>query len=444
MTWSAEADAVFARWLLAALAPVVVVAPLRWAVLAWLLATHLDATGSGVASHAGVGWLNAFKAVVLPAWLLWRLRKAGGWLQRSWVSRCWLALAAWAAASALWSPYPLAALKLAAGMAAIFMSLLMLERAARAGLLDDRALRLFLLGSLALALVQTLVFADGSFGYAGRGMPQRFTSFVGAQQFAALMAAMLCWLLWARGVSGRWRTAGVLGLFAALAANGSRTWTLGALLALLLHAALARFRWAQLMRIAAAIALLVSVPAIRRGIAERTAGEEPANRLTATASALLKGEDRADGMGLGTARFRLGIYRGVWQAMREGGLREWLLGRGAGSGAQVAMRLFPYAYRPETLDANRVVHNEWLRVSYEMGLAGLALWLAVLSGLALFAWRARVQPEGMALAAYLPALLLGVTAENVVDGAGNAVTTGLLVLAARAAACAGEGQAGRT
>lgn len=442
--WSVEADAVFARWLLLALTPLVVAAPLRWAVLAWLCMTHLDATGSGVASHAGVGWLNAFKAVVLPAWLLVRLRGVDGWLHRSRASGCWLALAAWAGTSAAWSPFPLAALKLGAGMIAILLALLMLERAARAGLLDDRTLAIFLLASLALALVQTILFADGSFGYAGRGMPQRFTSFVGAQQFAALLTATLCWLLWAPALRAPWRTVGVLALFAALAANGSRTWTLGALVAMAVHAVWGKLRWPHLARIAAAIVILVSVPAIRRGITQRSPGEEPANRLTATASALLKGEDRPDGMGLGTARFRLGMYRGVWAAMRKGGVREWILGRGGGAGAQIAMRLFPYAYRQETLDANRVVHNEWLRVSYELGLPGLALWLGALFGLVWLAWRARMRPQGMALAAYLPALLLGLTAENILDGAGNAVTAGLLILAARAAACAGPVQAGRT
>ncbi|MCS7315453.1 MAG: O-antigen ligase family protein [Bryobacterales bacterium] len=445
MTWSTEPDAVFARWLLLALAPAVLAAPLRWAVLAWLLMTNLDATGSGVASHAGVGWLNALKAVVLPAWLLVRLRRVPGSLHRNWASHCWLALAVCAAGSACWSPYPLAAVKLAVGMAAVLLALLGLERAALGRGLDEATLRRFLLGSLALALVQSLGFADGSFGYAGRGMPQRFTSFVAAQQFAALLTAMLCWLLWTPAMKETWRTVGVLVLFAALAANGSRTWTLGALVALGLHAVLARLRWPYLLRIVAAVAILASVPAIRRGVERRAAAEEPANRLTATASALLKGRDRADGMGLGTARFRMEMYRGVWGAMREGGLREWVLGRGVGSAAQVATAVFPRAYRPESLDVNRVVHNEWLRLSYELGLVGLGLFLAVIAGLARLAWEARSHPEGMALASYLPALLLGLTAENVLDGAGNVVTSGLLVLIACAArARAGGGGAVRT
>ena len=433
MTGSAEPDAVCARWLLLALAPIVLAAPLRWAIAAWLVMTNLDATGSGVASHAGVGWLNAFKAVALPAWLLVRLRGVRHVIPGGWPARLWLALAAWAGVSALWSPYPLAAVKLAAGMAGILLAVAMLESALRRGVLDDRSIFWFLFASLTLALVQTIFFGDGSFGYAGRGMPQRFTSFVAAQQFAALLAAMVCWTLWAPQWSEKRRTILLLALFAALAANGSRTWTLGALIALGIATLVNRPRWPNLARVAVVIAILMSVPAIRRGLHRQPAGEPP-NRLTATAYALVRGEDRADGMGLGTARFRLRLYQGVWDAWRTGGGKGWWIGHGTGSGAQVAQRLFPYAYRSESLDPNRVVHNEWLRVTYELGIIGLLLWLGVLAGLVHLAWSRRPDRSAMALLSYLPALLLGLTAENVIDGAGNVVTTGLLLLVARAAA----------
>jgi hypothetical protein len=433
VTGSSELDAVFARWLLLALVPIVLAAPLRWAVAAWLLMTNLDATGSGVASHASVGWLNALKAVALPAWLMVRLRGVRNVIPTGWPGRLWLALAAWAGLSALWSPYPLAALKLAAGMAAILLALVTLERALRRGVLDDSTILWFLLASILLALLQTVLFGDGSFGYAGRGMPQRFTSFVAAQQFAALLAAMVCWTLWTPQGGEKRRTTLLLALFAALAANGSRTWTLGALVALGGYVLIHRPRWLNLARAAAVIVILMSVPAIRRGLHRQPTGEPP-NRLTATAYALVRGEDRADGMGLGTARFRLRLYQGVWDAWRTGGWKGWLIGHGTGSGAQVAQRLFPYAYRTESLDPNRVVHNEWLRVGYELGGVGLLLWLGMLGGLVHFAWSRRADGSAMALLSYLPALVLGLSAENVIDGAGNVVTTGLLVLVARAAA----------
>ncbi len=436
---ASEPDVLFARALLAVLIPVVLAAPLRWAAAAWLVMTNLDASGSGGAATAQVGWLNAVKALVLPGWLLWRLRRVPGHLESSLGGRAWLLLAIYAGLSALWSEFPLAGAKLAAGMAGILLAGMALERAARAGALDEGVIFRFLAASLALAVFQTVFFADGSFGFAGRGMPQRLTSFVSAQQFAALLAALLAWLLWVPRLHPGLRTAMVLGLFAALAANGSRTWSAGALLILLIHTACRGRNRGGLLRLAAAVLLLVSVPAARRGLLRQPAAE-PANRLAATASALLTGQDRADGMGLGTARFRLAMYRGAVAAMSRNTTWQWIFGHGSGSGGRLGLELFPYAYRPESLDANRVIHNEWLRAAYEWGALGELLWACTLGALAAFAWRERHRPQGAALLAYLPALLLGVSAENVMDGAGNAVTAGPLVLLAFALAACSDDQ----
>jgi hypothetical protein len=430
-------DVLFARGLLAVLIPVALAAPMRWAVAAWLVMTNLDASGSGGPATAQVGWLNAVKAVALPGWLLLRLRRVPGRLESSLGGRAWLLLAIYAGLSALWSEFPLAGAKLAAGMAGILLAGMALERAARTGALEQGLILRFLAASLGLALFQTVFFADGSFGFAGRGMPQRLTSFVSAQQFAALLAALLAWLLWVPKVRPGLRTALGLGLFAALAANGSRTWSAGALVILLIHTVTCRRDLAGFLRVAAAVLLLVSVPAVRRGLAKQPAAE-PANRLTATASALLTGQDRADGMGLGTARFRLAMYRGVMEAMSRNTASQWIFGRGSASGGRLGLELFPYAYRAESLDANRVIHNEWLRAAYEWGAIGELLWACTLGATAVFAWRQRRRPEGAALLAYLPAFLLGASAENVMDGAGNAVTAGLLVLVALALAAGRE------
>lgn len=427
-----DSDVLAAGILLAALTPLVLFGPLRWAVLGWLVMAQLDASGSGRATYAQLGWLNAFKSVAAPLWLLWRLRAVPSALHRSWVARAWLLLAGYALTASLWSPFPLAGVKMAVGMVAMLASLVAMEKAVRAGALGTRTLAVFTLATLLLAAVHVAAFGDGSFGFAGRGMPARFTSFVAAQQYAALLAALIAWTLWRRDLPSRLGEALTPALFAALAANGSRTWSLGALATVSIHAGASR-RWTSWLRVAIAVALLASVPAMRRGLAKQAEGE-PANRLTATASAILTGEDRAGGMGLGTLRFRLAMYRGVLEEMRSSPLRTWCLGHGSGSGGSLAVRLFPWAYRLESLDANRVIHNEWLRVLYEWGAVGAALWAAVVGGVLVFAWRRRRDAAGAALFSYVPAWMLGLTMENLLDGAGNAVTTGFLLLVAQAAA----------
>lgn len=439
--WIDAGAAGFAGLLFWLLLPAVLAAPMRWAVLAWLLMTNLDATGSGQASNLNLGWINGVKAVLLPGWLVFRLRRVPGESAGTFGAKAWLVLAVYAATATLWSPFPLAGIKLAAGMAAIMLALAALEKAARTGSLDRTVMLGFLAGSLVLALVNALFFADGSFGFAGRGLPPRFTSFVAAQQYAALLAALVCWLLWAPGDWPRLRPALVLLVFAALAANGSRTWSLGTLVALGIYTWTTRRRLQGYILLAAAVAVLAAVPSIKRG-AIRPGASDPANRLTATASAILTGQDTPRGTGLGTMRFRLTLYRGVLDELRNSEPWRLLAGHGTAGGGRIALRLFPQAYRPESLDANRVMHDEWLRAAYEWGAVGLGLFLAALAGLAWFAvqaWREEPEPgPGRALAAYLPALLLGMTTENVIDGAGNAVTAGFLVLAASSFAARGR------
>ena len=299
--------------------------------------------------------------------------------------------------------------------------------------------------TLLLGCVQTVVFPGGSFGYDGRGLPDRFTSFVAAQQYAALLAALLCWALWYADLGWRHRSALVVAVLVALGANGSRTWFAGAVVALALYAAMRFSRRRKDLLTGVAFAALVVLLAFHLGKLNFVRPQEPGNRLVATVSAVLTGQDNPRGAGLGTMNFRLTMYRGVLEDLGRGTAWQILFGKGTATGGNVAVRLFPWAYRTETLDPNRTVHNEWLRVLYEWGLVGLAMWLCVWAAVIRFAvvsWRAR--PRNLAAAAllcYLPGLLLGLSTENIVAGAGNAVTAGFTLLAG--AALAGRSPEGR-
>jgi O-antigen ligase len=70
--------------------------------------------------------------------------------------------------------------------------------------------------------------------------------------------------------------------------------------------------------------------------------------------------------------------------------RALLLGRGTCSVAELlASGAFLYRdYDRRTMDANRIAHNEYLRVLYEWGGLGLLIFLGWLAGLVLGQWRA--------------------------------------------------------
>jgi hypothetical protein len=83
------------------------------------------------------------------------------------------------------------------------------------------------------------------------------------------------------------------------------------------------------------------------------------------------------------------------------------------------------------LDPNRFFHDEWLRVIYEWGVLGMLLFVTFIGSITVFAYRGfRNDPSGYAkpLLVFMPAFLLGLTGENIIAGAGNAVSVGFLLL----------------
>src|ERR1700694_2283844 len=107
-TLSAVLAAEFIFWILL---PCVLFAPLRWAVLAWLVMGNLDPTDPSNAL-ASLGWVNASKGLLLPLFLWWRLRGARREGTRPLPTELWLIFISYAAVASLWSPFPLAAVKL--------------------------------------------------------------------------------------------------------------------------------------------------------------------------------------------------------------------------------------------------------------------------------------------------------------------------------------------
>ncbi len=422
----------FARLLFWVLLPIVLLAPRRWALLGWLAMTHLDATGPGLASNANIGWINALKSLGLPLYLCWRLRAVPSRLWHSLPARIWMLLIAYAAVAALWSSFPLSAAKIVGNMIGILLAVVVLEKFARSGALDTLALAAFVILSLGLGTVQTLVFRGTTFGFDGLDQAIRFTSFVGAQQYAALVVALLACVLWAESLSGprRWLLAAMLGV--ALVWNGSRAWCLGGLGVVLIYAWLSRRRGAGHAALVAAGCVVLVLLGVNLGLLEADRYWETSSRLAATLAAAFTGEDTAASAGLRNMGFRLAMYNGVLEALDSASMPELLFGHGTSNGGLVAMTVFPRAYSIDRLDPNRVIHNEWLRALYEWGLVGFLLWGLALLGLAggvVSCYREQGNPSPASGAlAYLPALALALSTENILAGAGNAVTIGLSIL----------------
>jgi O-antigen ligase len=416
-------------WLLL---PLVLWAPPKWAVVAWLVMGNLDTTGAGEGPASTLGWINAVKGIALPLFLWWRMRGAQSEIISTPPVRLWLSLTTYAAVATFWSPFPFAAAKLVGNMLGIFLTVLAIEKAVRKGLFSSRSLVILVLSSLGLAILQTYYYGGASYGFDGFGQPSRFSSFIAAQQYAAFLVAFLAVILWHHELGFQLKMSLGLGICVALILNGSRTWFLGAALVGAIYLCLAFRRAAVITAFGlAALASLVLL-AVNLQPANATVFDDSASRLAATASALVGGNETAHNIGMANLSFRLSVYQGVLNELKAATARQLLLGHGTSSGGTVVMRVFPRSYHEDTLDPNRAIHDEWLRALYEWGIVGLALLVGAfgcLVGGVLGRYRNPTTQHGaIAVFSFLPAFLLAFSTENVLAGAGNAMTMSLAIV----------------
>jgi O-antigen ligase len=135
--------------------------------------------------------------------------------------------------------------------------------------------------------------------------------------------------------------------------------------------------------------------------------------------------------GVGTIVFRRNLYQRAFKAIAESSLLELTFGHGTSNG-----RLLRGTLTRGVGDPNRAVHNEWIRILYEWGSVGLALWFVFIFSIILYAYQGvRKDRLGHArpLLIFIPAFLGGFSTENILAGAGHAENIGFVLLAALAA-----------
>jgi O-antigen ligase len=416
------------------LLPFVLLASPRWAVLAWLIMGNLDATGSSELSSAGFGIINAVKGIVLPLYLWWRLRKAHSEVCATPPAKLWLILTVYAAFAALWSPFPIPAVKLVGDMVGLLLSLIVIERSVRLGLLRTNTLALLIVASLGLGVLQTYYYQGTQYAFDGLDQPLRFSSFIAAQQYGAYLVAFLAIILWLKGFSVLQRNVLGICLCIALVLNGSRTWFFGATVVLMLYLWLSARKIFVLVTFGAATISIAVLLLLNLTRFDLDVLPTASSRVFATISAIVTGEDTANNTGLRNLSFRLAIYNGVLEGTQTSSARQILFGHGTSSGGDVALQVFPSRYRLDRLDANRTIHNEWLRAFYEWGILGLVLWASIFGtlfvGLLTRYRNPTTRSQTVATLSFLPAFLAASATENIVASAGNAVTLSLTILIA--------------
>lgn len=364
-----------AFWILTVLATVL---PLHFSVIAYLLLVQFDLSGAASYSTDSLGLENAVKVVLIPTLLWLRARRSGPLeLGECSVRLAWLLLMAYAALSVAWSPFKLSAIKMLGYFYAYVVLFIVFCRAWREQWITGKSLMVVLWCSLALGCIQSYVLGNpyGAMGnfYGAPDFEFRFTTFTGAQSFAAFVLSLFAILVFTQ----EWTPAVIvsaLGAIAGILLTGSRSIFLGfswiLLLAGVIYAkrkgrALTLGRVAKRMAIGGAT-LVISAVLVLEALPENRLNQ----MLTAVASPDNSMED------IGTFVWRFSLYQKTVEALASRSPQRLLVGSGTSSAAVLVLDLGVFTLA--NVDANRAIHDEFLRSLYEWGLPGLLLLTAFL------------------------------------------------------------------
>jgi hypothetical protein len=368
---------------------------------------------------------NAARIVVLPTWLLWRIGIVR--LQRlSWatVPRAWLLLSAYAVLACLWTPYQLSGVKMIGYFYAYSVTFLLFAVAWSRGWLNAVAVCGIVWVVLALGALQTLALGN-LYGTDAA----RFTAFTSPQGFAAFLLCALALLVF-HGHRTAFAWATIAAAFGGILLSGSRYVFVG-VMALVAIASVARLYGAGKGPSLGTLVWRTSIGLVLAvGLFAAVGHYMPESRTAQLVNALIGRSSLTQD--IGTFAWRLGVYDATIGELKSRSLSRLMFGSGTSSGADLILEV-DRNYHPDTVSANRVLHNEFLRVIYEWGLVGLSLFAVFLGSLFLGAVRAARQsraPGVLAVLGVLPALLSGLAIENLLAGAGGATGVGFtLVLA---------------
>ena len=406
--------------LYAVLFAIALVAPLRWSMIAYLVLSTIDFT----ATSADVGLLNTGKGILLPLYLLWRLRAYAGHERTILAAIGWMLLVIYAGIAGFWSYFPLAAMKLAGHMIGSLLICFVFLRATKSGDLTPAAVVPVTVGAVIMAILRSAfmpTYGDD---------PARFTAFLSAQGFAAFLVALYCIALCSTTLRARVRIPLCIVLTVALAFDGSRIWAIGIAVSTLLALLVSGVRpWLKICGLGLAILIATVLIGSAERVVNLLAQYAESNRIAAAITAAYEGDTKS--YGLGTYKFRRGLETKEIEAIEDSSLPQLVFGHGTSNGGLVVIG---YVFQTR-FDPNRLMHDEWLRVMYEWGFIGLILWLIFIGSIVLFAYQGvQIDKTGYAkpLLVYMPAFVLGLAGENILAGAGNAVSVGFLLLVALA------------
>jgi O-Antigen ligase len=401
-----------AFWLLAAL---VVFLPARWSTVAFLLLVQFDLSGTASYTAESLGIENAIKVTLIPTILLWRIKEEISFDPHfARLRHIWLLFAGYACLAILWSPFKLSALKMLGYFYAYCVLFLVFTVAWRKRWFNARSLMIVLWCSLLFAFVQTYGLANeyGSVGnfYGSIDYEFRFTSFTGAQSFAAFLLSIFVLLIFCE----EWNLAtfaAAAGATTGLILTGSRSIFLGFAWILVLSGVISAKRRGKVLSLGAVAKRMTIGAAVLLCVAALVLSVLPENRLNQMLSASVSSDRSLED--IGTFVWRFALYQKTLEELAHRRAATLLAGSGTSSAATLV--LDTGFFQQSNVDPNRALHDEFLRSLYEWGAPGLFLLLLFLGQAARICFRIIRETdskEAWAFLAILVPLLISLTVEN--------------------------------
>lgn len=345
----------------------------RLRLCAYLGLIHLSIVSSSSDPTNVVGIADSVKIFVLPLLLLRTegrvLIPSGAWRTAGYL---WIVLTVYAAIATAWSPYTVAGLKMVAFLASDAILFLYFCRKWQDGTLNRQVVLASVWIGLGLAVFQSYVLSN-PFGSLEAGFAPRFTSFTSPQSFALFLLVHIGLLFSFRKMDTPfWITtiAGGIGILL----TGSRFVFLG-LCFLLLTAFISRAnRYSKQFRIRRIVSFQSVFAACSLLLLVQMARAFPRNRLQELIGS--SGEVEMDYQDVVNVGVRLAIYTDAEERIRRFSVANLLCGEGTSSAANVKMDVLT-EYDAADVDANRSMHNEFLRAFYEWGITGFLLLMSV-------------------------------------------------------------------
>ena len=136
-----------------------------------------------------------------------------------------------------------------------------------------------------------------------------------------------------------------------------------------------------------------------------------------------KTDKRSSDKGIGTLNARLSFWGNTLENMKKWKMRHLVFGKGLSSvGMVTADTSYSRLLGPTvSSDANRTMHNEYIRTAFELGLIGISLFIAFLISILRVVTSRKMPPHVRRLAfAFMPGFLLYLFTENIFTGSGSA------------------------